>query len=277
MERLLVVLCGIAVMAVLFIPLELAFAARPQRVLRAHLTLDLIFLAGQYGVWNGLNVAVLASAHHAWHGIAPIRLDSLPSSVQVILAIVLGDLCMYAFHVACHRVPWLWRIHSVHHSATELDWAAAHREHPLDGLLTQLAMNLPALLLGFSFELFAPVIVFRGLWAVLVHSNTRLPLGPLRWVLGDSEFHRYHHCASEHRVRNFANLAPWVDWLFGTHALPCDESYELGVPGLHVGAGMAWKNYLALLLLRRERTSKPTDAQLGSGPTAEPTPRTPLG
>src|SRR6185436_4212389 len=107
-----------------------------------------------------------------------------PAWAQVAVAIVAGDLVVYWFHRACHRFDVLWRFHAVHHSAEHLDWLAAHREHPLDGLTTQLAMNLPAVVLDIHPELLAVAAVFRGVWAVFVHSNVRLPLGPLRLFLG---------------------------------------------------------------------------------------------
>ena len=67
-----------------------------------------------------------------------------------------------------------------------------------------------------------------------MHSNVKLPLGPLRWVLGSPELHHWHHARRERTEHNFANLAPWLDWLFGTHHLPRgEESYALGVAERH--------------------------------------------
>jgi sterol desaturase/sphingolipid hydroxylase (fatty acid hydroxylase superfamily) len=38
-------------------------------------------------------------------------------------------------------------------------------------LFTQLAMNLPALVLGLELSGLAWLIVFRGVWAAFIHSN----------------------------------------------------------------------------------------------------------
>jgi len=264
---------SVAVLAILFVPLERAWRARTQPILRFHIVLDGLFLLGQYVVWNGLTLVLLRHLHTAWLAVAPWRADGLPAAVQIVLAMGLGDLTMYGFHVACHRVPWLWRIHAVHHSATQLDWVAAHREHPLDGILTQLAMNLPALVLGLSFSLFAPLVIFRSVWAVAVHSNTRLPLGPLKWLIGAPELHRYHHLATERDAKNFSNLAPWVDWVFGTHHEPRDEEYDLGVVGLEITAGRPVRRYLGLLALpflprvaKSLGASMPASLQRAAGP-----------
>jgi sterol desaturase/sphingolipid hydroxylase (fatty acid hydroxylase superfamily) len=167
-------------------------------------------------------------------GAAPWRatVDAAPLWLLVVGAVALGDLLIYWFHHACHHFEVLWRFHRVHHTVEHLDWLAAHREHPLDGLVTQLLLNLPAMLLGLPLRAIGGVIVFRGLWAIFIHSNVRVPLGPLRFVFGAPELHHWHHAKVERTAHNFANLAPYWDWVFGTyHADLSPETYPLGVPG----------------------------------------------
>jgi sterol desaturase/sphingolipid hydroxylase (fatty acid hydroxylase superfamily) len=221
-----------------FVPLERAFPhAERRRLGEASLRLDALFFLGQYLLWNGLTFSFLAwasgtlaraSIGRGWTGFG-----ALPFGAQVALVIVFGDLTVYFFHRACHRFEWLWRFHAVHHSAESLDWLAAHREHPVDGLLTALAGNLPAFLLGFRPAAIAPFLIFRGVWAVFVHANVRLPLGPFKWLLGAPELHHWHHARNARRTQNFANIAPWVDVVFGTHHDPGREAvYPLGAEGV---------------------------------------------
>ena len=227
-----------------FIPLERAFAARSGRNLRdPSLRLDAIFLLGQYLLWNGMTFWFLAWGQRALAG-TPLGAGSapfaaLPFAAQVAASVLLGDVAVYFFHRACHRFDWLWRIHAVHHSAERLDWLAAHREHPLDGLLTSLAGNLPAFLLGFRPAAIVPFLVFRGVWAVLVHANVRIPLGPFKWLLGAPQLHHWHHARVPRTTHNFANLAPWIDVVFGTHHDPGpDAVYPMGAdvpPRTYVG------------------------------------------
>lgn len=233
--RLLAALASFVVLALAFVPLERAFPARPtQRVLRAGLLVDACFFLGQYVAWTGIAVSLLVwvrSIVDASIG-APVALalSGVPLAVRGAAAIVLGDVAVYWFHRACHRFPLLFRFHAVHHSARELDWLAAHREHPLDGIATQLLQNLPAIAIGFPIELLASVAAFRGMWAIFVHSNTRIALGPLRWVLGAPELHHWHHARVGRTEHNFANLAPWLDLVFGTHHAPLGpETYPLGL------------------------------------------------
>lgn len=215
---------GFVVLALMFGPLERAFPRRLQPVVRPGLRLDLAYFFSQYLIWAGVSLWVLERIQAAAHA-SP---SPLPFWLQAVLVFTLGDVAVYWFHRACHSVGFLWRFHAVHHSVEHLDWVAAHREHPLDGLITQIVVNLPAIALGFPLAVLGPVIVFRGLWAVFIHSNVRLPLGPLRVLLGAPELHHWHHARVAVTRHNFGNLAPWTDVVFGTYFVPAGE-FELGL------------------------------------------------
>lgn len=220
---------GFAVLALMFGPMERAYPARVQAVLRPEWRLDLAYFVAQYLLWAVTTVWVLERARAF---VGPDVPSSLPWVAQAAIVLLGGDLAVYVFHRACHRFDVLWRFHAVHHSAERLDWLAAHREHPLDGLATETVVNLPALLLGFSVSAIAPVVVFRGLWAVFIHSNVRLPLGPLELLFGSPALHRWHHARVARTRHNFGNLAPWTDVLFGTFHRPADgDAYPLGLVG----------------------------------------------
>lgn len=226
---------SLVVLLLVFGPLERVFPARPgQPLLRPDWHVDLAFFLGQYLVFAAAAVVVLAFVDRQVAPLWPLSLrtwsEGQPLWARVGLALVLGDLLTYWFHRACHGVPLLWRFHAVHHSSERLDWLAAHREHPLDGVGTQLCVNLPAMALGLPFAALGGLIAFRGLWAILIHSNVRLPLGPLRWLLGAPELHHWHHARVPATRHNFANLAPYLDLLFGTYHRPRGpETYPLGL------------------------------------------------
>lgn len=224
-----------ATLALIFGPLERVFPARPeQRALRPELAIDAAFFLGQYLVFSAVAVAALVQVDHAVGGLVPLSLQTWsneqPLWALAIAALVLGDLLTYWFHRACHRFDALWRFHAVHHSSERLDWLAAHREHPLDGIVTQVCVNLPGIALGLPFAALGGLAAFRGLWAIFIHSNVRLPLGPLAVVLGAPELHHWHHVRAERTEHNFANLAPYLDVLFGTYHRPTGpEDYPLGL------------------------------------------------
>lgn len=229
-------LAGLSVLwlAVMFIPLERAFPMRAeQRWWRRGSVADVGFFLGQYLLFGALvNLWLIWFGGKLWAA-EPVRaLHALvaqwPLWVKLVAALALGDLCAYWGHRLQHSVGFLWRFHAIHHSNEEVDWLAAHREHPLDGLYTQTVINLPTLLLGLNLEIALGVVAFRSLWAIFIHSNVKLPLGPLRYLFGAPELHRWHHAKSRD-VGNYANLAPWLDLLFGTYYNPGPPPEELGV------------------------------------------------
>jgi sterol desaturase/sphingolipid hydroxylase (fatty acid hydroxylase superfamily) len=234
---------SLAFLAVVFRPLEWAFPARAdQRLLRPAWRTDLLFFLGQYLLWNGLVFGALASFGTVLRGWVP---ESLRASVaaqpwwlQAFEVVLLSDLLVYWGHRLQHRVGFLWRFHQVHHSAERLDWLAAHREHPVDTVYTVGLINLPAFLLGFDLSTLAALVAFRGLWAIAIHSNVRLPLGPLGMLIGSPRLHHWHH-ARDRDAGNYANLSPLMDLLFGTYRCPDREPDHLGlrdpIPSSYVG------------------------------------------
>jgi sterol desaturase/sphingolipid hydroxylase (fatty acid hydroxylase superfamily) len=273
-ELLLTTIGSLALLALAFVPLERMFPARVgQRALRPGLPVDLLFFAGQYLLFSGLALSLLLGAKGLLAAAVPgafrAWVAAWPWWAQIAAAVALGDLAVYWFHRACHAFEPLWHFHAVHHSAEHLDFLAAHREHPLDGILTQLCVNLPAFAMGFPLHHIAGFLALRGVWAVFIHANVRLPLGPLRWVLGAPERHHWHHARVERTRHNFSNLAPWVDVLFGTYHRPeGPETYPLGLTG-------AWpKGYLAQLLhpfaaLARRSAARPGGAADGCSASAD--------
>ena len=216
-----------------FSPLEKAFPAKKeQRFFRPDWFLDFCFFMGQYLLWGGVVLTVLNYAGDHLHGIIPAdfraAVAAQPFWLQAIEVIVFSDLLIYWGHRLQHRVDFLWRFHKVHHSAKHLDWLAAHREHPLDSIYTIGLINLPAFALGFPLETLAGLIAFRGIWAIYIHSNVRLPIGPLRMLIGAPELHHWHHDL-DRRAGNYANISPLMDLLFGTYVCPDHEPERFGI------------------------------------------------
>ena len=56
-----------------------------------------------------------ASASPWGRGWGASQILPLPSWMRSAFAILLMDYTLYLWHVLTHRVPWLWRLHMVHH------------------------------------------------------------------------------------------------------------------------------------------------------------------
>ncbi len=237
MTALLAAAFNLAWVAAIFAPLERLLPAREEPAgLRPAWRTDLAFYAGQAFLWTPGAAWVihhLAAPVRTAAALAPLQgaFAQLPGLVQALVVVVLADLCVYWAHRLQHSWEPLWRFHAVHHTAERVDWLAAYREHPLDGLYTQAVVNLPALLLAFDLRSWIGIAVLRGAWAIFVHSDVRVPLGPLCWLFGAPEFHRAHH-DRDRFTGHYANLAPWLDVLFGTHG-PVGEPARFGVTEAH--------------------------------------------
>jgi len=222
-----------AVLVMIFLPMEKVFPAKfRQKFFRPHWLLDLCFFLGQYFIWG---TAVLWALNYFGFRLNHIVPQNLRVAVagqswwlQAIEVVILSDFLIYWGHRLQHKVEFLWRFHKVHHSSEHLDWLAAHREHPLDTIYTVGLINLPAFILGFPLETIAGLIAFRGIWAIYIHSNVRLPIGHLRILIGAPELHHWHHDINR-SAGNYANISPLMDVIFGTYVCPDHEPEQFGI------------------------------------------------
>jgi sterol desaturase/sphingolipid hydroxylase (fatty acid hydroxylase superfamily) len=220
-------------LGLVFIPLEKVFPAKSgQKVFRKDWLIDLCYFLGQYLLWSGIVLWVLQYCSIWLNDIMPDSLrryiQAQPVWLQAIEVIFFSDLIIYWGHRIQHKVDFLWRFHKVHHSAETLDWLAAHREHPIDSIYTIGLINLPAFIFGFDLNVLAFVVAFRGIWAIYIHSNVRLPLGKLKLLIGSPELHHWHHDKERDRG-NYANISPLMDIIFGTYVCPPHEPDEYGI------------------------------------------------
>jgi sterol desaturase/sphingolipid hydroxylase (fatty acid hydroxylase superfamily) len=211
---------GIALLFLLFVPLEKLFALRRQRVFRKGLLTDLTHIL----VNNALTtVAVIALVVVTAIPVFWIRrfdlVGNLSTEWAIALAVALVAVGNYWGHRLTHQVPFLWRFHSVHHSIEQMDWVASGRLHPLDQAFTQAFTIFPLFVLGYGAGVFGGVAVFITLLALFQHANVRLRFPGVRWVINTPEWHHWHHAIDdEARDKNFG--LPVVDKIFGTAYLP---------------------------------------------------------
>ena len=211
---------GIAVLFLLFVPLEKVFALRPQRVFRPALLTDLTHLLVNNLLVSAATVVILVVAALPMLWIRTFDLQShLPKGVAIAVAAATVLVCNYWGHRLTHHVPFLWRFHAVHHSIEQMDWVASGRLHPLDSAFTQAFALTPVFLLGYGGGTFAGATIFFTLLALFQHANVRIRFPVLRWIVNTPEWHHWHHSVDpEARDKNFG--LPLVDLLFGTAYLP---------------------------------------------------------
>ncbi len=233
---------GFIFVALIFIPLERFFALhKEQRVFRKGWFNDVIhFFVNQFLIQAGvfiIAVVLLIIFRKAIDSSFQASVAAQPKWLQFIEALLIAEIVAYWMHRLAHTLPWLWKFHSVHHSIEEMDWLASARLHPVDQIITKVAVGIPLYLMGFTAETFGLYLVLGTLQAIFLHSNVRIKFGPLRWLIGTPEFHHWHHSNEVAAYnKNFAGQLPLLDLLFGTLHLPkgrMPEKYGINQPIPH--------------------------------------------
>lgn len=230
----LVLLCGI------FLPLEFLFAARRRETPRKSVFGDLgfYFISGFVPHWLLIGPLSLA-AYAAWYAV-PWRVHAavaaLPIWLSAVLAFVVADCGFYWGHRLVHRVPLLWRFHSIHHAPEHVYFLISARAHPIDNAIIRLCGMVPITILGLGAPesvkgtLIATLTMLLFIvWGFLIHANLRWRYGPLERLIATPAFHHWHHTRSELRDRNFASMLPIWDLMFGTWHLPASWTPSYGI------------------------------------------------
>ena len=174
---------------------------------------------------------------------APLTGDMLALFYGAIFLV--DDFVNYVTHYLSHKVPVLWELHKVHHSATFLSPITKYRQHPLDNQVS----NIPSLvILGLMIAVMrynyaltdaqaAVMLAGVSFFGVIItldpfrHSHIPVSFGLLDRIVQSPNMHRLHHSTRpEHFNKNLAKRLSMWDWIFGTAmAAPVDEPLTFGL------------------------------------------------
>ena len=204
------------------------------------------------GVLNGL-IATLGP-------VTPSALPELAQRAIVTAVLFLAYEFGYWFdHFLKHRIPALWELHKVHHTAEVLTPATSFRMHPLDTLVfghilaatAALANGVLAYSFGDTTYQYALsgtniiLVVFIHLYVHLQHTHIWIAFrGALGRLFISPAHHQIHHSTNPvHFNKNLGScLAIW-DWLFGTLYIPARTPERLtygiepAIPDAHTISG----------------------------------------
>ena len=156
---------------------------------------------------------------HAW-----------PVWAQAILMILAVDFLRYWLHRAAHENDTLWRLHSVHHSVEQLYWLNTARFHPLEKAFQMVLDSVPFLLLGVNEVVLSLYYLAYASNGFFQHCNIDLRYGPLNYIVGSAETHRWHHSREPREANaNYGNTVILWDLVFGTWFLPKRTVGALGL------------------------------------------------
>ncbi|MFN3323329.1 MAG: sterol desaturase family protein [Bryobacteraceae bacterium] len=164
-----------------------------------------------------------------------LKRRTLPRWLETLLAVVLLDYTLYAWHILTHKVPALWRFHLVHHVDFDMDASTALRFH-----FGEMAASVPFRALQVAAIGVSPLSF--SLWQTLLtasilfhHSNLEIPLETERWLsllIVTPRMHGIHH-SIVHRETDSnwsSGLALW-DMLHGSLLLNVPQrEITIGVP-----------------------------------------------
>jgi len=166
-----------------------------------------------------------------------------PLVLQLLLALVIGELGTYWIHRLMHENAFLWRFHAAHHSAPRLYWLNAGRFHPIDLFSQQFLGITPLILLGADARVIALHTLFTAIHGLFQHCNVDIRLGPLNWFFSMAELHRWHHSKrlEEANTNYGANLILW-DIVFRSRFFPNDRKppTEIGIETMPKFPGGYW-------------------------------------
>jgi sterol desaturase/sphingolipid hydroxylase (fatty acid hydroxylase superfamily) len=142
--------------------------------------------------------------------------------------VVAIDLYKYTFHRLQHAIPFLWAMHSLHHSANAPTLITGARHFWLERVLCDAFLPSLAILFLIPPSMVMTVGVIFFLPDACAHLNVRIPLGRFVTWVNNPQWHRIHHSVlMEHRDKNFASFFPILDILFGTAWIPKPDEYPV--------------------------------------------------
>lgn len=139
---------------------------------------------------------------------------TLPEAFKTVIAMVVLDFLLYWQHRAFHVMPWLWRLHAVHHSDRAMDVTTGFRFHPIEILLSTVIKGAFIWCMGISPFAFLLFQVWLSTGALFTHAAIRLPqavANGLELVIVTPNMHIIHHLTDETmQQKNFGfGLSLW--------------------------------------------------------------------
>lgn len=165
--------------------------------------------------------------------VTPLIKLELPDKLKFAAPLVnvfVFDFFYYWLHRFQHRYRFLWQFHEPHHRIEELNSLNCNH-HLLEEAFRFLPITLPLSFFSIPIEHSLPIFALLPVWGHLIHANTIIGFGFLRFLFTDSAYHRLHHSIeSQHYDKNFAAFFPIYDVVFGTSYFPKkDEKIKTGI------------------------------------------------
>ena len=160
--------------------------------------------------------------------------------LYALVSLLCYDFVFYVIHYTMHKVPALWAIHKVHHSAEVLTPLTRSREHFLAGPIWAAGS---AFSFAFATGIFAylfdggitqATILGAGFFSFILgltgafrhyHVQLRYPRWLEKWIQSPAMHHTHHSYLRKHWDTNMAAVTSIYDRMFGTLYIPEKDEY----------------------------------------------------
>ena len=153
-------------------------------------------------------------------GLIHLRDDGIWIVFTVVAWFLIADFYSYWIHRALHASPYLWAMHSLHHSAPAMTASTGARQSWLESFTAAFIVS-PAIGMVFNVPPVVLTIYLIVQIASSLYSHANIGASWIGLIYAGPQYHRLHHSQlREHYDRNFAELFPIWDLLFGTMTRP---------------------------------------------------------
>ncbi|MCO5143155.1 MAG: sterol desaturase family protein [Oligoflexia bacterium] len=173
--------------------------------------------------------------------------SSIQPSIFALILFSLGtfifdDFLRFFHHMIMHKVPFLWKLHRVHHEAHVLTPMTLYRLHPVESVIATARNALSVgVSLGFFLFLFdgdsnmyswlgtaSFGLLFNLLGSNLRHSHIALSFGRLEHIFISPAQHQMHHDRNSRDINYGVSLALW-DKIIGSLRLYKGQKMRFGL------------------------------------------------
>jgi sterol desaturase/sphingolipid hydroxylase (fatty acid hydroxylase superfamily) len=215
---------AIGVLVLAAVLCEQRWPAEPQPTLSRGRVQDLVWTAVHVVVvvplmtLLGVGFAIVLGEHVGW--LDGSWTSAWPIWLLVPVTLIAMDAANWLAHLADHRIPPLWRLHTIHHSQEELSVLTSFRAHPLMHTTGFFISTVAALAMMGDRSLAPTLITGYVCLGTLPHANVGWTFGPFRKVIVSPAYHRRHHSAEGEHDVNLAVVLPVWDVLAGRARFP---------------------------------------------------------
>jgi len=139
--------------------------------------------------------------------------------IALVTLLIRGFISFFTYFLM-HKIPFLWRIHRVHHLDTEMDVSTNVRFHPFEFIINTIVGVPIIVLFGFPVWVLMLYELFDVVITLVSHANISFPKRIekiLHYIIVTPDLHRVYHSSYQPETdTNFGAVFPVWDILFGT-------------------------------------------------------------